>query len=819
MASGDLALLELLPDESDLLPACSQVLRGDQWQGRSVDVYGFPERFDDGQWAALDCHNIITDGRIQCSPKREGINPGHSGGPVFAHGDLVGIAQARRRFRDPDLQYDYIIPTARIHVLLPTLDGPRRQPYFALAEALRGGPSQPSPGQRAEVRKTQPHNLVEYRLQRWVRDWDTRDVRLDFTPLLMLMEDRRRDTSYGEGPKPIALNNLNEALEREEHPVFLLKGAPGGGKTTLLKRLAFDLCAHGEPRIPILIELGNHRGANTPDEWLNRYWRANFPEMPCLSELSSSQEILWLLDGLNELPDEPTAPKPDKIEAWREWLGTQADRHRAIVSCRSADYLSQLDEVAERPVPHLELQPLERLKIAEFLRNRSALTPTQAEAAIQHIEARDLVHLYNTPLLLTLLEAVLTPQGDFPDGRADLFSTYLCRLVAREAENNRPLIGALFRDNGLRELARLETLKEGRTDARRRFVARANPLFEALSQQAYDRQRAAYQGERQEVSFDLYELEDALLGKYGVEQGENILKAAEALTLLVVSEDGESLRFRHQQFQEFFAALRLVKAQEVVLATAPKRPEDFRESLEAVRSRMGPWQQLPGVDRSGWEETALMAAELAGEDDAFIASVAEVNLPLAGQCAATRNIGGVNTRSALAERLLTRMRDPGADLRARIAAGHALGEMEVLEVLGYQAHCDGSGRRIAWLPPTERISAGDYTFGSHGDPDAYDDEHRFTQMLPGFRLGRYAVTNAEWSCFLEAGGYGNSALWRGDAARAYREKGANETDVRAWEYWRSWHEQGRLDEQLAASSMDLETREGVRQTLVLGEPE
>ena len=34
------------------------------------------------------------------------------------------------------------------------------------------------------------------------------------------------------------------------------------------------------------------------------------------------------------------------------------------------------------------------------------------------------MRLYNTPLMRTLLEQVLSPEGDFPDGRADLFSAY-----------------------------------------------------------------------------------------------------------------------------------------------------------------------------------------------------------------------------------------------------------------------------------------------------------------------------------------------------------------------------------------------------------
>ncbi len=174
--------------------------------------------------------------------------------------------------------------------------------------------------------------------------------------------------------------------------MYLLKGAPGGGKTTLLKRLALDLTGVSDdnPLLPVLIELGGHRGGSTPADWLAQWWRENYHAMPELSALAREARILWLLDGLNELPDEPSASRSGKIVAWRDWLGTQMDRHRAIISCRSADYLSELDDIGDQPVPHLELQPLDLAKIAEFLLHRSALDTQQAEEAIQRIEARGL---------------------------------------------------------------------------------------------------------------------------------------------------------------------------------------------------------------------------------------------------------------------------------------------------------------------------------------------------------------------------------------------------------------------------------------------
>ncbi|HGG58643.1 MAG TPA: hypothetical protein ENK26_01835 [Gammaproteobacteria bacterium] len=80
--------------------------------------------------------------------------------------------------------------------------------------------------------------------------------------------------------------------------------------------------------------------------------------------------------GLNELPDEAHASRRDKIAAWRDWLAIQV-RHgrRAIISCRTADYIQELDAVGDREVPHLELQTLDLPKIREFLHKRSGSMP------------------------------------------------------------------------------------------------------------------------------------------------------------------------------------------------------------------------------------------------------------------------------------------------------------------------------------------------------------------------------------------------------------------------------------------------------------
>ncbi|MCI0732544.1 MAG: formylglycine-generating enzyme family protein [Methylococcaceae bacterium] len=131
------------------------------------------------------------------------------------------------------------------------------------------------------------------------------------------------------------------------------------------------------------------------------------------------------------------------------------------------------------------------------------------------------------------------------------------------------------------------------------------------------------------------------------------------------------------------------------------------------------------------------------------------------------------------------MRDGGADLRARIAAGLALGDLNALEVLSYERIDDEQGRLIAWRSLLARIPRGLYTFGSLDAPEALDDETRFEQELEAFDIGFYPVTNAEWGCFIAAGGYAEPRWWVGDAARAFFEgRGTNEGRAQTWIWWK-----------------------------------
>jgi hypothetical protein len=93
-------------------------------------------------------------------------------------------------------------------------------------------------------------------------------------------------------------------------------------------------------------------------------------------------------------------------------------------------------------------------------------------------------------------------------------------------------------------------------------------------------------------------------------------------------------------------------------------------------------------------------------------------------------------RRELRDQLLRRMRDPEADLRARLAAGEALGEIGHPE---FERHSGKFGDFL--LPPFEPVPAGTYPFAERSS--------RSNWVVS--EMGRYPVTNAEFACFIAGG--------------------------------------------------------------------
>jgi formylglycine-generating enzyme required for sulfatase activity len=145
--------------------------------------------------------------------------------------------------------------------------------------------------------------------------------------------------------------------------------------------------------------------------------------------------------------------------------------------------------------------------------------------------------------------------------------------------------------------------------------------------------------------------------------------------------------------------------------------------------------------------------------------------------------------AALQQDLVQRLQDPRSHLRARIAAGEVLGKLGDPRFQAIQVN----GQRVL-LPPLVPIPAGSFKMGSGfwevwrlvrgGFPWAQNERPRHLVEVANFYIGRCPVTNAEFACFIDAGGYQDERWWTPEIAqrwlRGEYEGGAVESLMKTW---------------------------------------
>jgi formylglycine-generating enzyme required for sulfatase activity len=255
----------------------------------------------------------------------------------------------------------------------------------------------------------------------------------------------------------------------------------------------------------------------------------------------------------------------------------------------------------------------------------------------------------------------------------------------------------------------------------------------------------------------------------------------------------------HQLLQEYFAARQLARTPQAELVQQEWRAERVVPSLQATQHDLADADPLPPLPTTGWEETAVLAAAMARDLDRFIVDLRAQNLALAGRCAAQPEAEvSEGLKDRVRRALVERTQDPAADLRARIAAGLALGE------LGDSRFERRQGPYGAYLlPPLIDIPGGTYHIGS--DEGLYEDEAPVHSVeLTPFAIAQFPVTNAEWVLFLQVGGYEEERWWETEEARAWRRgEGTAEGAKQQWrddrknlqdnfDNIRQLHQQGRI---------------------------
>ncbi len=652
-----------------------------------------------------------------------------------------------------------------------------------------------TPAQARAIIQHKPARLEEYWLGRFV-EWSQPRYRLDtrFVQLSLLV-DRGEEQEERWHVSERRIDDLGMLFDAVPDPALVILAPPGSGKSTILRRLELDAVTAalrgGPPRVTFFVQLNHFRpaapgdGFPAPAAWLAERWQSRYPDLPPLPALLAQGQVTLLLDGLNEIPTADPAAFRGCVRMWKEFVAEAVQRqagsgtdagNRFVFSCRSLDYSAPLSSPTLR-VPQVRIEPMSDRQIRQYLK---LYCPAQWAEVWQEIASSSNLELLRTPYFLRLMVEQVEIEGRIPQGRAELFTGLVRHALRREVERDNPV----FDDEtmlGSRDRRQIVSWRwKGTFDLPERGA-----LIPGLARLAYRMQESLSTASGAQVRVGFDEAIDMLAH----EQAENIVRAGEALALVDEDPASDEVLFVHQLVQEYFAARELGQRFDPALVRAPWRAGEVTPSLDETLRNLGPADPLPPLPTTGWEETAVMAAAMTADTEGVVRDMAGVNLVLAARCAAQREIRG-RLSPGLVERLrgelFARMRDPEADLRARIAAGLGLGD------LGGPPYERDRGPHGEYLRPRFiAIAGGTYRIGSDAP---YEYRGRtFHEELPAcavelapFAVAPFAVTNAEWACFMAGGGYEDERFWQGEGARAWLRGAGTAVPLRnVARYWRT----------------------------------
>jgi formylglycine-generating enzyme required for sulfatase activity len=528
------------------------------------------------------------------------------------------------------------------------------------------------------------------------------------------------------------LEDITEALQK--HNAFVILGEPGAGKTTTQQKIVYEsalkLLKNGGGRIPLFVRL-SQQGAHDPYAFLKTEWerRTGLP----FDEALRAGRVLILADGINEIPRENRI-RDERLKAWMVFDEQYRGMNQLVFSGRENDYDNQLN------LPRVMVEPLDEPRVKDFLRRHQA----QGLADLLDDPASKLGEMAGNPLNLFVLVQVYLQGGknlELLENRGRLFEAFTGALIHREQTWNRL------------------NLSE-------------DIIVELLSQMAYEMQKQG-SGTTLELEAAKRCLPDSVIVLGAPEPVEPFafFRFGRGATVLDPATLPD-IRFYHHLLQEYFAARELLKRFNIGedLSVFWKAP---RTKDEMPPADTGEWDPLPEPPTTGWEVTTILACGLSSDPEKLIEAVRLHNSALAGRCideaglpplplGEGRGEGGV--RSLVQSDLLADLYNPAIHLRARLQAGFILGRIGDPRFQPQEVN----GVKVV-LPQMVDVPAGTYLIGSkQGEEDSFDSEYpQHPVELNAFSIGKWSVTNAEYACFMEAGGYEDEKYWEGDLAKRW----------------------------------------------------
>jgi len=565
---------------------------------------------------------------------------------------------------------------------------------------------------------------------------------------------------------------------------LLVLGEPGSGKSVSLERLAWELCSPPEsggpppesagsgpePAVPVLVRLFHYAGTSLA-EWvrasLQETGHLRLDDERALAAFLQEGEgrCFFLFDGLNEVPPPYRDRLVDELVRWM----AACSRHCVVLTSRPQDEVWRRlrGEVNQTVV----VQPIGDAQAQGYL--AAHLGEKRGEGLYERLDER-LRAMARTPLVLWLIKEAGTAGETVPGNRGELYARFVSRMLRRD------------------------------TDRRMNAEIPERVKRRALADLAY------HLGLGQRLACPREEAVEAVarrLGEGQVEQADQVVGACARHGLL--AGDDPVWFAPHPTVQEHFAALAL--QEEVQREWHVGR---WGRLWRAARRRLaGHEQGLAGLAADDWwMETFVQLAGLVDDANRLAREVVRVNPWLAWWCVEEGREVAEETRHAVADRSIRLLESERvADRRRAVAAlAQVRSERVVRPLLRAAADPDGEvaglavqalvemgeaarplvraalrgtdrrlwdaalrylraqpdealwaevpgkvweeilGQPMVWVPP------GPFLMGSDKRRDALANDDELPQhevILPGYWIGRYPVTVAQFRAFVEASGH------------------------------------------------------------------
>ena len=538
--------------------------------------------------------------------------------------------------------------------------------------------------------------------------------------------DAARQGDMRAGPIP-----LQEAMRA--HRKLLVVGDPGSGKSTFLKRVAFQLCkewVEGAP-LPVRIEAAvlsayiaqqhpktGPADASSPD-WIPVFLGAQCDEKnrglgaDYFRARLRSGGCHVLIDGLDETPDEHSRGRLAKLirEAAAAFNGC-----RFVVTSRPEGKVP-IPDFEEALIGDLEPQAI-RAFLAKVAKQLYQDDETRERGFREELEAavngrREIRKMTRNTVMLTALAVLQHNHVKLPEKRVDLYGSILEWLSKQRAKPGRmPAGDCLLR---LRELAlEMQNHEEGRK--------KQVPL--------------AWAGEKLARRF------------VNRESAERFLRAEQNDSGIVVSR-GPDIAYWHLTFQEYLAALEIAgwedtAQHELLLGGEPRiyQPEWRETSLlyGGLLHNMGPRKVdallRKVLDGMGKQPSLANRAKCVGLIGALLPD-------LVGYTVSDERYG---ESLRLVMDIFDAAKSKSVPFQDRLAAAEALGQAGDPRLVKHEWVTIRAARNY-WIGAQSKDPK-----GRNYDKEAYDDDEPLREMnLLPFRIGKYPVTVAQYLTFVEEG--------------------------------------------------------------------